>query len=81
MSQHDADAPRLAPPFHGSDVRSVQQVDTEHLQHILQQFGAIPGVRDTRTTVVLTTLKETRALPLETTAQDAATENTQGADE
>jgi Lrp/AsnC family leucine-responsive transcriptional regulator len=42
----------------------VRARDTEHLQHILQQFGAIPGVRDTRTTVVLTTLKESRALPI-----------------
>lgn len=42
----------------------VRARDPEHLQNILQQFGAIPGVRETRTTVVLTTLKETRALPL-----------------
>ncbi len=42
----------------------VRARDTEHLQLILQQFGAIPGVRDTRTTVVLTTLKETRSLPI-----------------
>ncbi len=44
----------------------VRATDTEHLQGILQQFGAIPGVRDTRTTVVLTTLKESRSLPLGT---------------
>jgi Lrp/AsnC family leucine-responsive transcriptional regulator len=43
----------------------VRSRDTEHLQYILQQFGAIPGVRDTRTTVVLTTLKESRSLPLD----------------
>jgi Lrp/AsnC family leucine-responsive transcriptional regulator len=42
----------------------VRARDPEHLQNILQQFGAIPGVRETRTTIVLTTLKETRALPL-----------------
>jgi Lrp/AsnC family transcriptional regulator, leucine-responsive regulatory protein len=47
----------------------VRARDTEHLQHILQQFGAIPGVRDTRTTVVLTTLKESRALPLTETGK------------
>ncbi|MDR3641424.1 MAG: Lrp/AsnC family transcriptional regulator [Humidesulfovibrio sp.] len=47
----------------------VRARDTEHLQHILQQFGAIPGVRDTRTTVVLTTLKETRSLPILEDAQ------------
>ncbi len=64
-----------------SYLAKVRARDTEHLQHILQQFGAIPGVRDTRTTVVLTTLKETRVLPLDITTQDAATENTQGAEE
>ncbi len=53
----------------------VRAKDTEHLQGILQQFGAIPGVRDTRTTVVLTTLKESRTLPLPG-AQDAAGSNT-----
>jgi Lrp/AsnC family transcriptional regulator, leucine-responsive regulatory protein len=47
----------------------VRARDTEHLQHILQQFGAIPGVRDTHTTVVLTTLKETRSLPILEDAQ------------
>jgi len=47
----------------------VRARDTEHLQHILQQFGAIHGVRDTRTTVVLTTLKETRSLPIIDDAQ------------
>lgn len=49
----------------------VRARDTEHLQCILQQFGAIPGVRDTRTTVVLTTLKETRSLPLSDDSQSA----------
>ncbi|HMM37808.1 MAG TPA: Lrp/AsnC family transcriptional regulator [Desulfovibrio sp.] len=43
----------------------VRAEDTEALQHILQQFGAIPGVRDTRTTIVLATLKESRQLPLQ----------------
>jgi Lrp/AsnC family transcriptional regulator, leucine-responsive regulatory protein len=57
----------------------VRARDTEHLQHILQEFGAIPGVRDTRTTVVLTTLKETRNLPLDASVQDSPPENTQGA--
>ena len=50
----------------------VRARDTEHLQNILQQFGAIPGVRDTRTTVVLTTLKETRSLPIIEVGQEAA---------
>ncbi|MES9997462.1 winged helix-turn-helix transcriptional regulator [Desulfovibrio aminophilus] len=43
----------------------VRAEDTEALQHILQQFGVIPGVRDTRTTIVLATVKESRQLPLE----------------
>jgi len=54
----------------------VRARDTEHLQNILQQFGAIPGVRDTRTTVVLTTLKETRALPLSGDSQAGAPDST-----
>jgi Lrp/AsnC family leucine-responsive transcriptional regulator len=40
------------------------------LQHILQRFGAIPGVRDTRTTIVLATLKESRQLPLTALPED-----------
>jgi Lrp/AsnC family leucine-responsive transcriptional regulator len=59
-----------------SYLAKVRARDTEHLQHILQQFGAIPGVRDTRTTVVLTTLKETRVLPLEIADQPAVAERT-----
>ncbi len=42
----------------------VRAEDTEGLQNILKQFGAIPNVRDTRTTIVLTTVKETRQIPL-----------------
>lgn len=56
----------------------VRARDTEHLQLILQQFGAIPGVRDTRTTVVLTTLKETRSLPLADDAQSPSKPDAQG---
>lgn len=43
----------------------VRADDPEALQHILQRFGAIPGVRDTRTTIVLATLKESRQLPFQ----------------
>ncbi len=53
----------------------VRARDTEHLQGILQQFGAIPGARDTRTTVVLTTLKETRSLPLSNQDGNPRTQN------
>jgi Lrp/AsnC family transcriptional regulator, leucine-responsive regulatory protein len=56
----------------------VRARDPEHLQNILQQFGAIPGVRDTRTTVVLTTIKETRALPLQGIGPDNRGEEKQG---
>ena len=42
----------------------VRAEDPQGLQHILQQFGSIPGVRDTRTTVVLATIKESRQLPI-----------------
>jgi len=38
--------------------------DTDHLANILEKFGAIPGVRDSRTTLVLENLKETLFVPL-----------------
>jgi Lrp/AsnC family leucine-responsive transcriptional regulator len=37
---------------------------TETLALLMKQFGEIPGVRDSRTTLVLETLKETQALSL-----------------
>lgn len=37
---------------------------TETLAELMRKFGAIPGVRDSRTTLVLDTLKETQALSL-----------------
>lgn len=40
--------------------------DTEDLARILRErFGMIPTIRSTRTTIVLTTLKETARLPLD----------------
>ena len=43
----------------------VRVADTAALSALLREgFGAIPAVRSTRTTIVLTTLKETAALPL-----------------
>jgi Lrp/AsnC family transcriptional regulator, leucine-responsive regulatory protein len=43
----------------------VRAQDTETLGRLLRDsFGAIPGVRSTRTTVVLQTVKESLALPL-----------------
>jgi Lrp/AsnC family leucine-responsive transcriptional regulator len=43
----------------------VRARDAEHLGQLLRtRFGRIPGVRSTRTTVVLETMKETPRLPL-----------------
>ncbi len=41
----------------------VRVADTEHLGQLLKNFGRIPSVRDTRTTIVLSTLKESTQLP------------------
>ncbi|NLY40849.1 MAG: Lrp/AsnC family transcriptional regulator [Desulfovibrionales bacterium] len=38
--------------------------NTETLAELMKKFGEIPGVRDSRTTLVLETLKETQALSL-----------------
>lgn len=43
----------------------VRARDAEHLGQLLRtRFGSIPGVRSTRTTIVLETIKETSRLPL-----------------
>lgn len=43
----------------------VRSRDAEHLGQLLRtRFGSIPGVRSTRTTIVLETIKETWRLPL-----------------
>jgi Lrp/AsnC family transcriptional regulator, leucine-responsive regulatory protein len=43
----------------------VRARDAEHLGHLLRtRFGRIPGVRSTRTTIVLETVKETFKLPI-----------------
>lgn len=39
--------------------------DAESLGKLLKRFGRIKQVRDTRTTIVLTTVKETASLPIE----------------
>ena len=49
----------------------VRTQDTDSLQRILAEFGGIDGVRDTKTTIVLTTVKESRAIPLELESTDA----------
>ena len=38
---------------------------TDTLGLLMKKFGEIPGVQDSRTTLVLETLKETQALPLD----------------
>ncbi|WP_147822001.1 Lrp/AsnC family transcriptional regulator [Salidesulfovibrio onnuriiensis] len=43
----------------------VRVKNTEDLQRTLSKFGAIPTVRDTNSTIVLTTVKETRGIPLD----------------
>src|SRR4029078_12259393 len=43
----------------------VRARDAEHIGHLLRhRFGPIPGVRSTRTTIVLETVKETPRIPL-----------------
>ncbi|WP_018124838.1 Lrp/AsnC family transcriptional regulator [Desulfovibrio oxyclinae] len=42
----------------------VRVESTEDLQRILARFGAIPTVRDTNSTIVLTTVKESRGIPV-----------------
>jgi Lrp/AsnC family transcriptional regulator, leucine-responsive regulatory protein len=42
----------------------VRVADTDHLARLLKRYGLTPEVRDTRTTIVLTTIKETASLPV-----------------
>ena len=46
-------------------ILKVRVADTEALAKILKKFGAIDEVSDTRTTLVLTSIKESLRLPLE----------------
>jgi Lrp/AsnC family transcriptional regulator, leucine-responsive regulatory protein len=51
----------------------VRARDAEHVGQLLRhRFGRIPGVRSTRTTIVLETVKETPRLPLRTAAAEPA---------
>ena len=48
----------------------VRARDAEHIGHLLRhRFGRIPGVRSTRTTIVLETVKETPRLPMTPAAE------------
>jgi len=50
----------------------VRARDAEHIGHLLRhRFGRIPGVRSTRTTIVLETVKETPRLPLASVTEGA----------
>jgi Lrp/AsnC family leucine-responsive transcriptional regulator len=52
----------------------VRARDAEHLGLLLRtRFGRIPGVRSTRTTIVLETVKETSRLPVPVTAREGVT--------
>ena len=49
----------------------VRAADTDALGRLLRErIGAVPGITSTRTTIVLETVKETSALPIETPAPD-----------
>jgi Lrp/AsnC family transcriptional regulator, leucine-responsive regulatory protein len=49
----------------------VRARDAEHIGQLLRhRFGRIPGVRSTRTTIVLETVKETPRLPVRTAANE-----------
>ena len=49
----------------GSHMLKVRVRTTSALEALLGRLQSIPGVRGTRTSLVLSTLKETRALPVE----------------
>jgi Lrp/AsnC family leucine-responsive transcriptional regulator len=52
----------------------VRARDAEHLGQLLRtRFGRIPGVRSTRTTIVLETVKETSRLPVPVPAREGVT--------
>ena len=72
-----ADAPEVLEVHHvaGDDcfLVKVRARDAEHLGELLKtRIGRIRGVRSTRTTIVLGTLKETQMLPLPVPAGDEA---------
>jgi Lrp/AsnC family transcriptional regulator, leucine-responsive regulatory protein len=51
----------------------VRARDAEHIGRLLRhRFGRIPGVRSTRTTIVLETVKETPRLPVRVAAAESS---------
>jgi Lrp/AsnC family leucine-responsive transcriptional regulator len=76
VSQALAQCPEVLELHHvaGDDcyLLKVRARDAEHIGQLLRhRFGRIPGVRSTRTTIVLETVKETPRLPVRTTAEQA----------
>jgi Lrp/AsnC family leucine-responsive transcriptional regulator len=72
VSQALAQCPEVLELHHvaGDDcyLLKVRARDAEHIGQLLRhRFGRIPGVRSTRTTIVLETVKETPRLPVRTT--------------
>lgn len=49
----------------GSHLMKVRVKDTTYLERFLSQIQALPGVSKTTTSIVLSTFKETRAVPAE----------------
>lgn len=50
---------------HDCYLLKVRVADTEALGHLLRRIGLVDTVRDTRSTIVLTTVKETLELPVD----------------
>ena len=76
VSQALAQCPEVLELHHvaGDDcyLLKVRARDAEHIGQLLRhRFGRIPGVRSTRTTIVLETVKETPRLPVPATAEQA----------
>lgn len=72
-----ADTPEVLEVHHvaGDDcyLLKVRARDAEHLGQLLRtRFGRIPGVRSTRTTIVLETVKETTRLPIPRSQESAS---------
>ena len=75
IAQALADCPEVLEVHHvaGDDcyLIKVRARDAEHLGLLLRtRFGRIPGVRSTRTTIVLETVKETSRLPVPVPARE-----------
>lgn len=72
--QYLAELPEVMEVHHcvGQDAYLIKSrvADTEALGELLREIGRNPAVRDTRTTVVLATVKETSAMPAGQAGED-----------